>query len=163
MKHTANSLKWLVLILILALALSACERPVPGSDVPTPDTGVPGEAPILTIPTIPPEGTIPQTGPYPAPGEPGPVETPGEGVTDGTAPAPGEGSGETGEPAPAEPVGETPAEPTGERIHVVRSGENLYRIGLQYGFTWQELATYNNLANPNSLDVGQEIRIPPTP
>lgn len=63
--------------------------------------------------------------------------------------------GETTTPATEEP----PA--TEERVHVVQPGENLYRIGLQYGFTVEELAAYNNLANPNRLEVGQEIRIPP--
>ena len=47
-----------------------------------------------------------------------------------------------------------------EQVHIVQAGENLYRIGLRYGFTVAELAAYNNLANPNSLAVGQQIRIP---
>jgi LysM repeat protein len=50
---------------------------------------------------------------------------------------------------------------TGERTHVVQPGENLYRIGLRYGFTVNELASYNNIANPDRLEVGQVIRIPP--
>ncbi len=50
-----------------------------------------------------------------------------------------------------------------ERIHIVQQGENLYRIGLLYGFTIEELRAYNNLVNPNSLDVGQELRIPAAP
>jgi LysM repeat protein len=60
------------------------------------------------------------------------------------------------------PVGGLPEQPptTGETIHIVRAGDNLFRIGLQYGFTVDELAAYNNLANPNRLEVGQEIRIP---
>jgi LysM repeat protein len=49
----------------------------------------------------------------------------------------------------------------GERIHIVQAGENLYRIGLIYGFTIEELATYNGMTNPDVLDVGQELRIPP--
>lgn len=53
----------------------------------------------------------------------------------------------------------TPA--AGERVHVVQPGENLFRIGLQYGFTVDELASYNGLANPNDVKVGQTIRIPP--
>jgi LysM repeat protein len=53
----------------------------------------------------------------------------------------------------------TPA--AGERVHVVQPGENLFRIGLQYGFTVDELASYNGLANPNAIEVGQTIRIPP--
>lgn len=48
-----------------------------------------------------------------------------------------------------------------ERIHIVQAGENLYRIGLVYGFTIEEIAAYNNLENPDYIDVGQEIRIPP--
>ena len=45
-------------------------------------------------------------------------------------------------------------------VHIVAAGENLYRIGLQYGVSWTTLATFNNIANPNSLQVGQEINIP---
>lgn len=63
------------------------------------------------------------------------------------------GSGETGETG-----GEAGGE---ERVHTVRAGETLFRIGQQYGFTVDELAAYNNLANPNQLEVGQQIRIPP--
>ena len=48
-----------------------------------------------------------------------------------------------------------------DRVHIVQAGENLYRIGLVYGFTVEELASYNNLENPDWLDIGQEIRIPP--
>jgi LysM repeat protein len=51
---------------------------------------------------------------------------------------------------------------TTERTHIVQAGENLYRIGLQYGFTYQELASYNNIPDPNDLDVGQVIKIPPS-
>lgn len=47
------------------------------------------------------------------------------------------------------------------QVHIVQAGENLYRIGLVYGFTIEELAAYNALENPDYLDVGQEIRIPP--
>ncbi|MBK8904233.1 MAG: LysM peptidoglycan-binding domain-containing protein [Anaerolineaceae bacterium] len=51
---------------------------------------------------------------------------------------------------------------TGERTHIVQAGENLFRIGLQYGFTVDELAAYNGITNPNVLDVGQVIKIPPS-
>jgi LysM repeat protein len=52
--------------------------------------------------------------------------------------------------------------PTGEIIHVVAPGENLYRIGLQYGMSWVPIARYNNITNPNRIVVGQEIIIPGT-
>jgi LysM repeat protein len=51
----------------------------------------------------------------------------------------------------------------GERIHVVQPGENLYRIGLQYGVSWVVLAQLNNLPNANALVVGQQLRIPGNP
>ena len=49
-----------------------------------------------------------------------------------------------------------------EQIHIVQAGDNLYRIGLRYGFTIDQLAEYNNLTDVNNLEVGQEIRIPPS-
>jgi LysM repeat protein len=61
---------------------------------------------------------------------------------------------------PAEPAAGD-GDPTVERVHIVQPGENLFRIGIRYGFTYQELATYNGLADPTRLSVGQEIRIPP--
>jgi lysozyme len=45
--------------------------------------------------------------------------------------------------------------------HIVQPGENLYRIGLQYGYSWVVLAQYNGIPNPNYVVVGQAIRIPP--
>ena len=57
--------------------------------------------------------------------------------------------------------GGTPTPPAGgETIHVVQAGENLYRIALRYGRTYQEVATYNGITNPAALSVGQELRIP---
>ena len=56
-------------------------------------------------------------------------------------------------------AGTTPAQ-EGERSHLVQSGDNLYRIGLLYGCTVAELTQFNNLADPNDLEVGQQIRIP---
>ena len=66
--------------------------------------------------------------------------------------------------ATTEPAVEATAVPptTEERTHVVQVGENLFRIGLQYGFTVDELAAYNGIDNPNVLDVGQVIKIPPS-
>ncbi len=53
------------------------------------------------------------------------------------------------------------ANPSGAAtIHTVRAGDTLYRIGLIYGFTVEELATFNSLTDMDSLDIGQEIAIP---
>jgi LysM repeat protein len=51
-------------------------------------------------------------------------------------------------------------EPGEEQIHVVQAGETLFRIALRYGVTVEELASYNDIADPARIDVGQQIRIP---
>lgn len=56
---------------------------------------------------------------------------------------------------------QTQTEAGAVRTHVVQAGENLYRIGLQYGISWVVIADYNNISNPNSIFVGQQLRIPP--
>jgi len=54
----------------------------------------------------------------------------------------------------------TPPPTTGEVVHVVQPGENLFRISLRYGKTVAEVAAYNGIANPNFIYPGQVIRIP---
>lgn len=157
MKSTKRHL-WFMLVLALVLALSACERPAPREEVPTPQTNE-APSPAIVIPTT--EAVQPGMPPggYPAP-------------TDGSGTAPEQPVTEQPpavEPSPEAPAAvETPAEPApvaapqGERIHVVQSGENLFRIGLRYGFTYQQLGVYNGIAYPYTIYVGQEIKIPPT-
>ena len=48
----------------------------------------------------------------------------------------------------------------GDILHRVISGENLYRIALSYGLSWQAVATYNGLTSPDQLVVGQVVHIP---
>jgi LysM repeat protein len=61
-----------------------------------------------------------------------------------------------------QPGAGTGAAPTqGETQHTVQAGENLFRIALRYGLTYQQVASYNGIANPNMIVVGQVIRIPP--
>ncbi|MCS6871968.1 MAG: LysM peptidoglycan-binding domain-containing protein [Anaerolineae bacterium] len=48
-------------------------------------------------------------------------------------------------------------------VHVVRPGENLFRIGLTYGYSWTVLQRYNGLPNPNYIRAGQILCIPPRP
>ncbi len=45
-------------------------------------------------------------------------------------------------------------------VHVVQAGESLSAIAEQYGASVQDIITLNNLADPNSLSVGQELIIP---
>jgi LysM repeat protein len=63
--------------------------------------------------------------------------------------------------AAAETAETPPTDGTGEQVHVVQAGENLYRIGLRYGFTPEELASYNNIPDMTRIEIGQIIKIPP--
>lgn len=65
-------------------------------------------------------------------------------------------------PTTAEPTSEateTPS-PEGEVTHVVKKGENLFRIALRYGSTVETIANANGIANPALIYVGQELTIP---
>jgi lipoprotein NlpD len=48
--------------------------------------------------------------------------------------------------------------------YLVRPGDTLIRIGLDNGQNWRDIARWNNLENPNALEVGQVLRVvPPEP
>ncbi len=68
-----------------------------------------------------------------------PTETPGPG---------------TGTPAP----GATPT--TGSCTYVVQPGQNLFRIGLEVGVPYQQLAAANGIVNPDRIVAGQVLVIP---
>lgn len=44
--------------------------------------------------------------------------------------------------------------------HRVSAGQNLFRIGLQYGVAYQDIAAYNGIANANLISIGQVLVIP---
>ena len=62
----------------------------------------------------------------------------------------------------------TPVQPkpstsgTSETVYTVVRGDTLSGIAAKYGTTYQKLAQYNGIANPNIISVGQKIRIPGT-
>jgi lipoprotein NlpD len=64
---------------------------------------------------------------------------------------------------PPPPVTESPApapEPPAEKpvaTHTVKRGETLASIALQYGLDYRELAAWNNIVNPNRLEVGRVL------
>jgi lipoprotein NlpD len=43
----------------------------------------------------------------------------------------------------------------------VRPGDTLYRIALESGQAWRDVQAWNNLANPNLIEVGQVLRVAP--
>ncbi|MEO7246271.1 MAG: peptidoglycan DD-metalloendopeptidase family protein [Rubrivivax sp.] len=66
-------------------------------------------------------------------------------------------------PAPIAALPVTPAEVNGRPLYVVvKPGDTLIRLGLETGQNWRDLARWNNLENPNVLEVGQSLRaLPP--
>jgi lipoprotein NlpD len=46
-------------------------------------------------------------------------------------------------------------------FYTVKPGDTLIRIGLDTGQNWKDLMRWNNLSNPNLIEVGQVIRIVP--
>jgi LysM repeat protein len=223
-KRLPFSPKWFIVSLVAILALTACERPIPGSDaVESPDNVQPTSFPI-EIPTALPTSaapdaeatTAPESVDTSQPAETGGTDTEAE-AADTTTETPAEPA--AGSEAPAEPAttevihtvqsGDTlsqlaefynvsvediaaangitnidtlsagqqliipaagtaastttttPSTGDGELTHTVRAGENLFRIGLAYGFTIEELASYNGISDPARIEVGQVIRIPP--
>lgn len=54
---------------------------------------------------------------------------------------------------------ETPAN-SNDVVYTVKKGDTLSGIASKYGTTYQKLAEYNNISNPNLIVVGQKIKIP---
>lgn len=51
---------------------------------------------------------------------------------------------------------------TSDIVYTVVKGDTLSGIANKYGTTYQKLAEYNNISNPNLISVGQKIKIPNT-
>ena len=49
---------------------------------------------------------------------------------------------------------------TAETVYTVKAGDTLSGIASKYGTTYQKLAEYNGISNPNLINVGQKIKIP---
>ena len=48
----------------------------------------------------------------------------------------------------------------GVTVYTVKKGDTLSQIAAKYGTTYQAIAAYNGIKNPNVIRVGQKIRIP---
>lgn len=62
-------------------------------------------------------------------------------------------------PKPEQPKQEA----TSDVIYTVVRGDTLSGIASKYGTTYQKLASYNGITNPNVITVGQKIKIPKGP
>lgn len=48
----------------------------------------------------------------------------------------------------------------GVTVYTVKKGDTLSQIAAKYGTTYQAIAAYNEIKNPNAIRVGQKIKIP---
>lgn len=64
----------------------------------------------------------------------------------------------SGEPVKAAPGAENAGKPG---YYTVRRGDTLLHIALDAGQNWRDVARWNNLDNPNALEVGQVLRVAP--
>jgi LysM repeat protein len=48
----------------------------------------------------------------------------------------------------------------GVTVYTVKKGDTLSQIAAKYGTTYQAIAAYNGIKNPNAIRVGQKVKIP---
>lgn len=70
------------------------------------------------------------------------------------------------QPAPiaernAAPSARAAAQPSGPGYYTVKRGDTLYRIALENGLDYKDLAAWNNLTNPSAINEGQVLRVAP--
>lgn len=58
------------------------------------------------------------------------------------------------------PVKPSKPQTSSKTIYIVKKGDTLSGIASRYGTTYQVLASYNGISNPNLIGVGQVIKIP---
>jgi len=172
MKSVRSLLPSLLGLLVVLLLLAGCYMPAAPDVTPTPSQQEVEDALMATMAAqaaqtnltitamaaTPPAPTETPTSPPPSPAEttPAPTPAPTEAPTVLSVATP------TSTPV-SPPTSATVVAPAGaERTHVVRPGEWLLQIARQYGVDWRELATYNNIVNPNRIYPGQVLRIPGT-
>ena len=175
-------IQWLGVVLVLALALVACERPAPGTE----DAGeqiqetvtnaleVPAEAVDTIVETT--ENAVDAAGEAVVEGGEAIVEAgenvieigTGEGDAAAEGATEGEGSGEAaapeggeGEAAAGEGGGEAAAPaPGGEQSYTVQAGDTMGIIAERFGVDINALAARNGIFDVNYVYVGDELIIP---
>ncbi|WP_025685157.1 5'-nucleotidase C-terminal domain-containing protein [Paenibacillus maysiensis] len=101
-----------------------------------------------SVPAAQPVPSAPTATPAPVQEEPQVVSTP------------------SAKPAPAKAQTAKPQQTTASaqaansHVYIVKSGDTLYDISRQYGFTWQQLQKLNKLKNPHRIYPGQKLDLP---
>jgi lipoprotein NlpD len=96
----------------------------------------------------------------PAPVEERPVGA--RGAQPGAAATPGAAAASAVLPAGTEATAKPGAENAGKPgYYTIKPGDTLIRVGLETGQNARDIARWNNIDNPNSLEVGQVLRVAP--
>lgn len=101
-----------------------------------------------------------QEAPIPAPPAPVQAAEPQKDPALRVPPAPPSPTAETGVQNPAQEGMSPMADTTGRPFHLVREGEDLFRIAYRYGLNLQQLVALNNIKN-NTIFVGDKLWLAP--
>lgn len=52
--------------------------------------------------------------------------------------------------------------PAAEEFYTIQQGDTLSRIAQSFGVSVSDLIAYNGIANPDSIQAGQRLKIPPS-
>ena len=63
--------------------------------------------------------------------------------------------------ATAQTKASVPAAPSGPGYYTVKRGDTLYRIALEHGQDYRDVATWNGVTNPATIKEGQVLRVAP--
>lgn len=91
-------------------------------------------------------------------GRPAAPTMPSAAVTGPTTPSGAATAPSTSSDATAKPGAENAGKPG---YYTIKPGDTLIRVGLETGQNARDIARWNNIENPNSLEVGQVIRVAP--
>jgi len=135
-------------------APQATNTPIPPTSTPVPPTDTPtleASTPIPLTNTPTPEASTPIP----------PTDTSTPEASTPISPTMTSASDTTATASPTStPVPPTSTPAPQATTHTVATGENLYRIALRYGLRTEQLAAANGIVNPDSIYVGQVLRIP---
>jgi len=65
----------------------------------------------------------------------------------------------TKKPAVSKPASKAADKDWRPDVHIVKKGDTLYSIGLQYGYDYKEIAQANNIASPYTIHIGQQLKL----
>lgn len=71
------------------------------------------------------------------------------------------GCASTPQRAPVVERGKLPASAATAERYLVKAGDNLYRIALEHGLDYRDLARWNGLSNPDRIIAGTSLRLRP--